>query len=41
MSLAFGFLGGKEVKEAGTANAGIYDRESYSRFFTLITNNVG
>ena len=30
--LAFGFLGGKEVKEAGIANAGLYDRESCNRF---------
>ena len=28
MCLAFGFLGGNEVKEAGIANAGLYDRES-------------
>jgi len=28
MRLAFGFLGGKEVKEAGIGNAGLYDRES-------------
>ena len=26
-SLAFGFLGGKEVKDAGVANAGLHDRE--------------
>ena len=32
MCLAFGFLGGKEVKEAGIANAGLYDRESYNTF---------
>src|SRR6266498_2201295 len=30
MYLAFGFLGGKEVKEAGIANAGLYDREPYN-----------
>ena len=36
--LAFGFLGGKEVKEAGIANAGLYDRESYNRLFYVITN---
>ena len=40
MCLAFGFLGGKEVKDAGIANAGLYDRESCNRFLTLITNNV-
>ncbi len=34
MCLAFGFLGGKEVKEAGIANAGLHDRESYNRFLT-------
>ncbi len=34
MCLAFGFLGGKEVKEAGIANAGLYDRESCNRFLT-------
>ncbi len=32
MSLAFGFLGGKEVKEAGIANAGLYDREHTIEF---------
>ena len=26
---AFGFLGGREVKEAGVANLGLYDRASY------------
>jgi len=28
MGPGFGFLGGKEVKDAGIANAGLYDRES-------------
>jgi len=32
MCLGFGFLGGKEVKEAGIANAGLYDRESCHEF---------
>ncbi len=40
MCLGFGFLGGKEVKEAGIANAGLHDRESCNRISTLITNNV-
>ena len=39
MYLAFGFLGGKEVKEAGIANAGLYDRESYNRIFNMVINN--
>ena len=33
MCLGFGFLGGKEVKKAGIANAGIFDRESCNRCF--------
>ena len=38
--LAFGFLGGKEVKEAGIANAGLYDRELYNRFLPWLSNNL-
>ena len=29
LTSAYGFLGGKEVKEAGVANLGLLDRESY------------
>ena len=37
MYLAFGFLGGKEVKEAGIANAGLYDRKSCNRFLSWLS----
>ena len=37
MCLGFGFLGGKEVKEAGIANAGLFDRESCNRFLAWLS----
>ena len=40
MHLAFGFLGGKEVKEAGIANAGLYNRELYNRFLPWLSNKL-
>jgi len=40
MGLGFGFLGGKEVRDAGIGNAGLLDRESCNRLFNMAINNL-
>ena len=44
-SVAFGFLGGREAKDAGVANAGLHDRkyQSFSKAsvrLTILHQNV-